>query len=206
MIYDISPPIDSRIAVWPGDKAPLRHVQLDMNLSDNLTLSTLCSTVHLGAHADAPSHFCVDGISIGECSLDSYLGRCQVIRVAVERGKTIVPTDLIQPICAERILFNTGTFPNPNCWNCDFAAISPELIDYLAKYHVKLIGIDTPSVDLFDSKELQAHKKLFSKQMAILEGVVLTEVPDGIYELIALPLRLLDFDASPVRAILRVLE
>ena len=102
-----------------------------------------------------------------------------------------------------RVLFATGTYPNPQNWNTDFAALSVELIDFLHDRGVITVGIDTPSVDLFDSKDLPAHKAMLRHDMAILEGLVLNDVPEGTYELIALPLPLVGFDASPVRAVLR---
>jgi arylformamidase len=102
-----------------------------------------------------------------------------------------------------RVLFATGTFPDPENWNRDFAALSVELVDFLHDRGVITVGIDTPSVDLFESKDLPAHKAILRCDMSILEGFVLKDVPEGIYELIALPLRLVGFDASPVRAILR---
>lgn len=88
-------------------------------------------------------------------------------------------------------------------FNGDFAALSPELIDWLHQRGVITVGIDTPSVDLFDSKDLPTHKAILRHDMAILEGLVLADVPEGTYELIALPLKLAGFDASPVRAVLR---
>ena len=102
-----------------------------------------------------------------------------------------------------RVLFATGTFPDPENWNRDFAALSVELVDFLHERGVITVGIDTPSVDLFESKDLPAHKAILRCNMSILEGLVLKNVPEGTYELIALPLRLVGFDASPVRAVLR---
>jgi arylformamidase len=102
-----------------------------------------------------------------------------------------------------RVLFATGTYPDPQNWNSDFAALSVELIDFLHERGVITVGIDTPSVDLFESKDLPAHKAILRRDMAILEGLVLKDVPEGTYELIALPLPLVGFDASPVRAVLR---
>jgi len=81
--------------------------------------------------------------------------------------------------------------------------VQPELVEELHRQGVKLIGIDTPSVDLFDSKDLPSHRQFLKFDMAILEGLLLKDVPEGLYELIALPLKLVGFDASPVRAILR---
>jgi arylformamidase len=203
MIYDISPPISERLAVWPADTPPRREVLLDMKHGDNITLSTLQATVHLGAHADAPSHYGKDAPAIDRRRLDYYLGPCQVIRVAVPPGTRITTAMLPQTVQSSRLLIATGTFPDPHQFNTDFAALSPDLVDDLHGNGVILVGIDTPSVDLFDSKEIPSHHRFLQHDMAILEGLVLTNVPDGIYELIALPLRLVDFDASPVRAVLR---
>lgn len=203
MIYDITPLVSPALQVWPGDTPPSREVLLDMKQGANITLSTLRATVHLGAHADAPSHYGTHAASIESRDLDPYIGRCQVIRVNVARGQRFTRAMFAAEIDAPRVLFATGTFPNPNQWNTDFAGFSPELVDYLHDQGVRLAGLDTPSVDLFDSKDLPAHQRFLAHDMSILEGVVLDAVPDGIYELVALPLKLEGFDASPVRAILR---
>jgi arylformamidase len=203
MIYDITPAITERLKVWPGDTPPSQEVLLDMKRGANITLSTLRATVHLGAHADAPSHYGAGAPAIDERNLDYYLGPCQLVRVAVPRGTRISLAMFTAPIRAERVLIATDTYPNPEEFNTDFAALSPELIQSLHEHGVKLIGIDTPSVDLFDSKDLPSHHMFLKFDMAILEGLVLTEVPEGQYELIALPLKLAGFDASPVRAVLR---
>ena len=224
-LYDITPPITPKLAVWPGDTAPSREVLCDIARGDNITLSTLRATVHLGAHADGPNHYGKDAPAIDERSLDYYLGPCQVIRVDVARATRIaseILPDGIQHLPAvgggdiasraerpihlpPRVLFATGTYPDPQNWNADFAALSVELIDFLHDRGVITVGIDTPSVDLFESKDLPAHKAILRHNMAILEGLVLKDVPEGIYELIALPLPLVEFDASPVRAVLRTI-
>ena len=202
-IYDITPPITASLAVWPGDTPPTREVLCDMRRGDNITLSTLRATVHLGAHADAPSHYGADAPTIEQRSLDYYLGPCQLIHVPVRRGQRIGPDEITQPIRAPRVLLATGTYPDSTKFNEDFAALSVELVDWLHEKGVRTVGIDTPSVDLFTSKDLPAHNRILSHDMAILEGLVFADVPEGIYELIALPLKLVGFDASPVRAILR---
>ena len=205
MIYDITPLITPDLAVWPGDTPPAREVLLDMARGDNLTLSTLRATVHLGAHADAPSHYGAGAPSIEARDLERYLGPCQVIRVDAGRGTRIAPGDLGVEIDSERVLLATGTFPDPRKWNTDFAALAPALVDHLAESGVVLVGVDTPSVDLFDDKTLLAHRRFLARDVSILEGLVLADVPAGRYELIALPLPLAGFDASPVRAVLRPL-
>lgn len=203
MNYDITPPITENLKVWPGDTPPSREVLCDLKQGANITLSTLHATVHLGAHADGPNHYGKDAPSIDRRDLDLYLGPCQVIRVDVPRATRILPSMIRASIDAPRVLLCTNTFPDPTNWNEDFAALSPELVDEWAKQGVRLIGIDTPSVDLFDSKDLPAHNAFLRNDMAILEGLVLTEVPEGVYELLALPLKLVGFDGSPVRAVLR---
>jgi arylformamidase len=203
MIYDITPPVSGRLQVWPGDTPPRREVLCDLRRGDNLTLSSLRATVHLGAHADAPSHYGADAPAIDQRSLDYYLGPCQVMHVGVGRGARISPALLPDPVRAPRLLLGTGTYPDPEVFNTDFAALTPELVEFLSAAGGRLVGVDTPSVDLFDSKDLPSHHACLRHDIAILEGLVLGGVPAGLYELIALPLRLEGFDASPVRAVLR---
>ncbi len=203
--YDISPPITETLAVWPGDTPPTREVLCHLRDGDPITLSTLHATAHLGSHADAPNHYGLDAAAIEERSLDYYMGPCEVIHVNVKRGTRVQSEQLPQQFRVPRVLIATSTYPDPTQFNEDFAALEPTLIDKLATLGVKLVGIDTPSVDLFDSKELPAHHAVLHHDMAILEGLVLKDVPNGMYELIALPLKLVGFDASPVRAILRSL-
>jgi arylformamidase len=204
-LFDISPVVSSRLGVWPGDTSPSREVLLDLARGDAVTLSTLRATVHLGAHADAPSHYGRDGAAIHVRDLSLYLGPCQVIHTPVARGTRVDVRDLPAAIVAERVLLATGTFPDPESWNDDFAGLTPELVDQLAAEGVRLVGVDTPSVDLMPSKDLPAHQAALRHDMAILEGLMLGGVPEGVYELVALPLRLEGFDASPVRAVLRPL-
>jgi arylformamidase len=203
ILYDITPAVSPRLRVWPGDTPPAREVLCNMHRGDNITLSTLRATVHLGAHADAPSHYGADAPAIDARSLDYYLGSCQVVRLEVPRRTRITSAMLSRSIQAPRVLLATGTYPDPEDFNEDFAALAPELVEDLHREGVKLIGIDTPSVDLFDSKDLPSHRQFLKHDMAILEGLLLKDVPEGLYELIALPLKLVGFDASPVRAILR---
>ena len=199
MIYDISPPITPALAVFPGDTPPSRQVLMDMSRGDPLTLSTWRSTVHVGAHADAPSHYGRDGRTIDQQPLELYCGPCRVIHVSA----TPITPEMVPDVDTERLLIATGTFPDPTHFNDDFAALSPELVDHLHARGVRLVGVDTPSVDTADSKDLPAHHRFLANDMAIIEGLVLADVPEGVYELIALPLKLVGFDASPVRAILR---
>ena len=205
MLYDITPAVTAALAVWPGDTPPSREVLADLKRGDNITLSTLCATVHLGAHADAPSHYGRDAASIESRPLDLYLGRCRVIRIPAARGTRIPPSAIPANLSAERVLIATGSYPDPYAFNEDFVALEPATVDLLHDRGARLVGIDTPSVDLYSAKQLVAHARFLAHDMAILEGLVLAHVPEGEYELIALPLKLDGFDASPVRAVLRTL-
>jgi len=203
MIYDISPEISPKLNVWKDDVSFSRTVLCDIKNGDNLTLSSINTTLHLGAHTDAPKHYHAGGNDIATQNLSYYIGECQVIHVTVNRGERIKISHLKDKrIIAKRILFKTDSF-SPYNWNNDFCAFSAELINFLSEKNVLLVGLDTPSVDLFFDKQLEAHSEIYKKNMVILEGVVLDGVAEGKYELIALPLKIKDADASPVRAILR---
>lgn len=200
--YDISPLISEEMAVFPGDKEFSRKVVMDTKSGDHLTLSEITTTVHIGAHADATNHFHVEGEGIEKRPLETYMGACQVMHVEVEPGARIYPKDLKGKVEAERVLLYTNSYPDPNQWTEKFNSLSPELVEFLAEKKVKLVGIDTPSVDPHDSKGLESHQALWRHNVAVLEGITLVDVPEGLYTLMALPLNIKDADASPVRAVL----
>lgn len=198
---DISPVLRASIAVFPGDTPFNRTVNMSFKEGQHLDLSDVRTSLHVGAHTDAPSHYHGNGKSIEERDLSLYMGPCQVIEVKGHPAR-IKPENLTEKILAPRILFKTNSFPDPDRWNEDFSALSPELIQFLKSHQVVLVGIDTPSVDPATDKTLASHKAIFETDMAILEGIILEHVTPGLYQLIALPLRIEGGDASPVRAIL----
>ncbi len=201
-LIDISPVLSPRTAVWPGDVPLRREVALSIERGDNLELSAVTTTLHVGAHTDAPSHYVAGGQQIGARDLAYYYGPCEVVEVSLPRGARILPEHLPGPASAPRVLFKTGSFPDPERFERDFNSLSPELVDALHARGVVLIGIDTPSVDPFDDARLESHQALARHDMANLEGVVLAHVAPGRYTLAAFPLRLERGDASPVRAVL----
>jgi arylformamidase len=200
--YDLTPPVGPTLGVFPGDQPFVRTEVLDFAQGHNLRLSSITTTLHVGAHADAPSHYHQDGVAISARSPARYIGACQVVHVQVDRAARVYPHHITQPIVAPRVLLATGTFPNPDCWNSDFAALSPELIHWLADQGVQLVGLDTPSVDPETSKDLPSHAALYARDLAVLEGLCLSHVPAGLYTLVAPPLLLTGADAAPVRALL----
>ena len=123
-IIDISPVISPRIAVWPGDVPFSQRYLCRIDEGANLDLSSITTTVHVGAHTDAPSHYAGGGAGIAERSLSMYLGPCQVIAVDVPRGERILPAHIGTDIVAPRVLLATGSFPDPDVFNADFNSLS----------------------------------------------------------------------------------
>ena len=209
-IIDISSRISQRLAVFPGDVSPTREVAFDMKRGDAMTLSALRTTVHVGSHADAPSHYGLNGRTMEQQPLHLYWGPCEVVRVRADRVGVIKRFGRADLDVAEkwvpsvaRLLIATGSYINPDVWSTDFLALDPAFVDWLADAGVRLVGVDTPSVDTAESKDLPSHARFFAHDVAILEGLVLAGVDAGRYELCALPLKLEGFDGSPIRAVLR---
>jgi arylformamidase len=204
-LIDISPRLSARTAVFPGDTPFARRNLMHVDDGHHISLSAIELTVHLGSHADAPIHYGKGGRTICQQPLDLYVGPCIVVRVDGARGRAIGIADLAGkvPFGTERVVIATGTYPDHERWNDDFASVDPALVAWLDTRGVRLVAIDTPSVDRPDSKALPAHAAFFAHDVSIIEGVVLEGVPDGRYELIALPLHIEGADASPVRAVLR---
>jgi len=204
-LYDISRPIRRGIPVWPGD-APF---QLEWNQrleeGDAVNLSAIRMSVHAGTHVDAPYHFQPGGARMAGVELGAYLGAARVARL--DAGSPAITADWVERVLGnegvERLLIRTGSWPDPDRFPEDFAHFEPEAARRIAAAGVRLVGTDAPSVDPLDSKELPAHHALGEGGVLILESLLLDEVPDGEYELIALPLRFTETDGSPVRAVLR---
>ncbi|MFQ5844881.1 MAG: arylformamidase [Planctomycetota bacterium] len=207
MIHDISPPVDEQLAVWPGDTPYSARQLLRLRDGAPVDLSTITLSCHTGAHADAPSHYAAGAPGIDAVPLDRYLGPCVVVDVRPTDG-VIRPSDLEGADLegATRILFRTRDGGDRTKFCEAFCCLSVELVEELGRRGFELVGVDTPSVDPFDSKELVAHHALHRHGIANLEGLDLGAVAAGRYELIALPLRLCGRDASPVRAVLRTLR
>jgi arylformamidase len=204
-MWDISPPIAPDTPVFPGDTAYAQQWTAQIGPGCPVNVGAITLSTHLGAHADAPLHYARDASPIGLVDLAPFLGPCRVIH-AIDRGTLIAPGDLAhaQENLPARVLVRTAVQASTR-WISHFAAFAPETIAWLAGRGVRLVGIDTPSVDPADSKTLDSHQQLLAHDMRVLENLVLDAVAAGDYELIALPLKLVGADASPVRAILRSL-
>jgi arylformamidase len=201
-IHDISQPLGSRTAVWPGDRAVDVTWTLRRSHGDSVNVAAVLASVHAGTHADGFLHVTDGGEPAGRMPLEAYLGPCVVVDVAgcgeVCAGD-VADVDLRG---AGRVLFRTRTSVDETEFPARFAHVAPELARLLAAEGVRLVGTDAPSVDPVDSTALEAHHALVAGGVAILENLVLTDVAPGRYTLVALPLRLVEADSSPVRAVL----
>ena len=203
-IWDISPPVHANSPIFPGDEAFSLRWTARLTPDCPVNLSAVTTSPHVGAHADAPLHYSNEGNSIDAVDLNDYLGPCRVIHAI---GVSLVePVHLQHHLLAlpERVLLRTCQRAD-TVWRDDFPAYAPETLALLAGLGVRLVGIDTASVDPAQSKTLDAHQQLRRHDLRVLENLVLDDVPEGDYELIALPLRWVGACASPVRAILREL-
>ena len=209
-LWDISPPIDARSPVFPGDTVYSQAWGATIGPGCPVNVSAITLSPHTGAHADAPLHYEADAAAIGAVSLAPFLGPCRVIH-AIGRGPLVTLAHLahaLPPASAAlpaRVLVRTYARAPVDAFDPHCAAFEPATVEALADLGVTLVGIDTASVDPVSSKTLDSHQVLRRRGLRVLENLVLDDVPEGDYELIALPLKLTTADASPVRAVLRAL-
>jgi arylformamidase len=205
-LWDISPPVHAGSPVFPGDAPYQQAWAARMGPGCPVNVSTLTLSPHTGAHADAPLHYDAAGASIGDTALEPYLGPCRVIHaIGVQ---PLIEWRHIAHALADlppRVLVRTYARMPVGQWHPELAAYAPQTIEGLADLGVTLVGIDTASIDPAESKTLDSHQVIRRRGLRVLENLVLDDVPEGDYELIALPLKLITADASPVRAILRAL-
>ncbi|MCI1191419.1 arylformamidase [Calidifontimicrobium sp. SYSU G02091] len=204
-LWDLSPPVHAGSPVFPGD-APYRQ-QWAMTLGPGcpVNVATITLSPHTGAHADAPLHYDTAGAAAGALDLAPYLGHCRVIHAV---GVRLVEWRHLEHALADlppRVLVRTYARAPVDRWDPALPAYAPETVERLADAGVQLIGIDSASIDPADSKTLASHQVIRRRNLRVLENLVLDDVPEGDYELIALPLKLVEADASPVRAVLREL-
>jgi arylformamidase len=205
-LWDISPPVQPGAPVFPGDTPYAQQWAATIAPGCPVNVSTLTLSPHVGAHADAPLHYDPHGIAVGALDLEPYLGRCRVVH-AIARGPLVTWQHIAHAMhdVPPRVLVRTYERAPIDRWDPLLAAFAPETLERLADAGVRLVGIDTASIDPADSKTLDSHQVIRRRGVRVLENLVLDAVPEGDYELIALPLKLMTADASPVRAVLRAL-
>ncbi len=206
MIYDVSIPITNAMPVWPSDPpvklTPESHLSRDKSHTVRLTRIDMGS--HTGTHIDAPWHFVANGRRLNEIPIETLVGPATVCEI---RGVRSIRRDLVEKLPLkgiERILFKTG---NSNHWNDgtffeEFVYLEPDAAQILVDRGVKLVGIDYLSIDQYKSEKHPTHFVLLERDVVIVEGLNLSEVPPGNYTMAALPLNLQDADGAPARVIL----
>jgi len=202
-LYDISRPLKRGMPTWPGDTPFQYEVSWPKSDSGSVNVGKLTMSIHTGTHVDAPFHFDDEGRKITDLDLNLYLGQAKLVDVA---GRTSIGADDLANVDLTgitRLLLRTSSWSDPDQFPESICYLRPDLAPFLAEKGIRLIGVDVPSVDPLDSKELPAHHGLHQNDIHILEGLWLGDVEPGIYELIALPLQIEEADGSPVRAVLR---
>ena len=207
-LWDISPPVDATSPAFPGDSPYQQRWTATLTGQCPVNLSQISMSPHIGAHADAPLHYDPQGATIGQVDLAPYLGPCRVVHcigvaplVQWEHIAHAVERAPLPP----RVLVRTYARMPADRWDPALPAMAPDTIRRLADLGVLLVGIDSASIDPADNKTLDSHQVIRRRGLRVLENLVLDEVPEGDFELIALPLKLMQADASPVRAVLRAL-
>ena len=205
-LWDISPPVEAASPVFPGDTPYRQQWSAQIGPGCPVNVSALTLSPHVGAHADAPLHYDPQGAAAGALDLAPFLGPCRVIH-AIGVRPLILWQHLEHAVqqLPPRVLVRTYQRAPIDRWDPALPAFAPETVERLFEAGVRLIGIDSASIDPADSKALPSHQTIRQHDMRVLENLVLDEVAEGDYELIALPLKLVQADASPVRAILRSL-
>ena len=224
-LWDISPPIHTASPVFPGDTPYTQHWVAGITPQCPVNVSAITLSPHIGAHADAPLHYDPEGQAVGALDLAPYIGPCRVIH-AMGCGPLVRPEHLAHALPAAHPNTQQPTHSNAAPWGAglpprvlvrvyqrmptthfdnDLPAFAPDTVRLLADLGVVLVGIDSASIDPADSKTLDSHQVIRQRGLRVLENLCLDGVPEGDYELIALPLKLTLADASPVRAVLRSL-
>ncbi len=204
-VHDITLPVDHALANWPGDAPYQYESTCTIAGGSSVNLGAVSMSVHTGSHADAPYHFLPNGATIDAVPLVVYVGPAVVVDA---RGLDPIPSRVLDGIdvgATPRVLFRTDAWTDHTRFPQQIPQLAADLIQRLAREGACLVGLDVPSVDAIDSKELPNHRALGAAGIHILESLRLAGIPPGRYELIALPLRLAGADGSPVRAVLREL-
>jgi arylformamidase len=205
-LWDITPAVDVTSPVFPGDQSYDAGWTFRIGPGCPVNVARLTLSPHTGAHADAPLHYAPDGTPAGELDLAAFLGPCRVVHATEARPLVGLGSvsHALETTMPPRLLVRTYD-RQPSAWDDSFAALDPALLDELGARGGVLVGTDAASLDPADSKTLEAHRAAHRHDLRILENLLLDDVPEGDYELIALPLKLAGADAAPVRAVLREL-
>jgi arylformamidase len=200
-IIDISLPLDERLAVWPGDTEFAYELTWKRSAGATVNVGAIRMSTHCGTHVDAPFHFLDDGQKVDELPPETFVGPALVVDV---RGREKIARDHLPRDMkgATRLLLRTDAWNDRHVFPESVPVLESDVPDWLGAQGIVLLGIDLPSVDAIDSKDLANHHALARNRIVILESLNLRDVAEGVYNLVAAPLRVVAGDAAPVRALL----
>ena len=204
--HDISRPIYTGMPTWPGDTTAEFKLVATIPQGSSCNIGRLHVSVHTGTHGDAPFHYNQRGAKMDEVPVETYVGPARVVDI---RGHATITTALLAAhdfSATPRVLFKSDSWPDPAVFPPDWPLLAADAPAWLGARGVKLVGFDVPSVDHRTSKDLPIHHALDAAGLVILENLDLRAVAPGVYELIALPLKIKDGDGSPIRAVLRTMN
>lgn len=201
-LIDITQSLRNGMPVWPGDTEFSFHLSWTMEESGSVNVGTIKMSNHTGTHIDAPFHYDQDGKKVHELDLQLYIGKARVIELSGVENIGQKELEAFDLEGVTRLLINTKSWEDMNQFPHGYTSFRPDAAPYLAEKGVRLIGLDSPSVDELNSKDLPAHLSFLRNGIHILENAVLDEVVPNDYLLTALPLKLHNGDGSPVRAVL----
>lgn len=202
MWIDITQTMQNGMPNWPGDTPFSFEVGYTKQQTGSVNIGRMTTSLHTGTHADAPFHFNSEAETIEQLDVNVYIGDCVIVDCI---GQEMVTAQSLEPVdfrSAKRVLLKTVEQPSA-AFPQTIPVIHPNVAPFLKERGVILLGIDNPSVDPLNSKEVLAHHKLYEHGIHILEGLDLGHVQQGLYELIALPLKIAGADGAPVRAVVR---
>jgi arylformamidase len=204
-LYDLSRPLTAATACWPGDVPFTFRLGWKIRDGASVNVGAVETSVHTATHCDAPYHYDDAGATVDRLPPETFVGPAWVVDV---RGRNRWRDRLaaLDVSATPRVLFHTGGWPDTARFPDQVPVMEPDLPDWLGDRGVVLVGVDVPSVDPLDSKTLDNHHALGRRGIVILEGLWLEAVPEGRYELMALPLRIEGSDGSPLRAVARQLK
>lgn len=200
-IFDISMALNAQTPEWPGDVPFNYRLSVTQEQSGSVNIGELSTSTHMGTHIDAPFHYDENGLKVEDLPLDIYLTTAQVIDVS---GTDKITVEHMPEIAegVEAVLLHTATWQDRSKFPSAWPEIDTAIAEWMADNGIRLLGVDVPSVDPQTSKDLPMHHAMNRAERFILEGIVLDGVPEGVYQLAALPLKITGADGSPVRAVL----
>ncbi|WP_226669873.1 arylformamidase [Metabacillus litoralis] len=200
---DISQPLTNDIAHWPGDTAFTYDTAFSKKQTGSVNIGKITTSLHTGTHIDAPFHFHNEGEKVLDLDINLYVGHAKLIDVSSFNKIDCNVLSRFDLEGVSRLLLKTVKHSDSTVFPAEIPYLSEDIAPFLKEKGVFLLGVDVPSVDPLDSKDMKTHHALYQHHIHILENIVVDHVEEGDYELIALPLPIKEGDGSPVRAVIR---